>query len=129
MIEKAIHQQWAATAGLTSLIPAASFTTGSRLSDPDTPLPAAVLMLENTTKRYVNTHHLKIGELRIKVWVRDHDDGVAVRQQIETAFNNTNWSTDNLKVIVSRVTSDEAIQEDDGVWQFIFDLSLIVKNI
>lgn len=129
MIEQTIHERFAASAGLVALLPTERFTTGNRLDDPETELPAAVLDLQSTSKRYVNTHHLKESDIRLKVWVRDHADGVAIREELENVFDNTDWVGTKLRVIKSRIEDDSAIQEDDGVWQFLFTLSVISKKI
>jgi len=127
-VESAIHSRWSDSSGLTDLLPAERFTTGSRLDD-GAVLPSAILELEDTQKRYVNTSHLKTCDIRIKFWVRDHDDGIAIREQIELAYDNTHWTSGNTKVIASRIETDTALQEDDDVWQFVFQLDLITKKI
>jgi len=127
MIEQAIHHRWEESEPLTLLMPAARFTTGSRL-DENTELPAGVLMVENTERRRSNSGHVKYRGLRIKVWSRDHYTGVQIAKQIEATFDNHAWDLNvvggTFHVILSRISNDYYIQEDDGVFQFVFDLEL-----
>jgi len=127
MIERAIHHRWEESEPLALLLPAARFTTGSRL-DENATLPAGVLMLEDTRRTRSNSGHVKTRGVRIKVWDHSHQDGTAIRDQVEAAFDNKSWSLtvdgETFRVIVCRITNDFWIQEDDGSFQFVFDLEL-----
>ena len=125
MIEKAIHTQWADVSSLTAVIPAASFTTGSRLDDKDSPLPAAVMELQSTNRDRKNSGATRTHSVRIKAWVRNHSTGVSLRSAMLEAFENTAWTITGFSVIECRIENEFALQEDDGVWQFVFDIELL----
>lgn len=133
MIEAAIHSRWAATATLVSLVPSERFLTGANLEDSperiNQGLPAASLTIQGSQRHRTNQGYAKQTSARIQVWVRNNAGGVALRPPMDAAFENTEWSVTasgrQVSVIESRIENDYAIEEEDGIWQFIFDLELL----
>jgi hypothetical protein len=134
VIEAAIHARWASVDELTELIPASKFTTGSELSGDESGsessgLPIAVLTVQGSQKHRHNNGHATLTTVRVQAWVRDHFDGVSLQNPMQLAFENTDWSItlngQTCSVIESRIENEYAIQEEDGCWQFIFDLELL----
>lgn len=133
MIEAAIHSRWATTATLLALIPSDRFVTGSNQNDsPDRvndTLPAASLTIQGSQRIRTNKGYGKQTTARVQCWVRSHAEGVALRGPMDAAFENTTWTAAagplTVSVLKSRVENDYCIEEDDGAWQFVFELELL----
>lgn len=123
-IYAAIHARWAATASLIAVVPAARVTTGNRQDDDDS-LPVATISLEGERKSFTNSGPKSVvASIRVQAWIREHVNGVALRSAMETAFDNTGWTSSGVTVVLSRVDNSYDLREPDGVWQFVFDLEI-----
>jgi hypothetical protein len=121
-----IHQRWAATAALNGLLPAARVFTGISA---DPALPYAVISKESQRPgEYHNdgSATAAVG-LRIQVFHGQHDAGAAVMEQVQAAFDNSDFPLSGSdKVLDMRCLNDAERQNDDGVWQFTCDFQCMV---
>lgn len=116
-LEQAIHQRWAATDALNSLLPAENVTTGRSLSR-STPYATLVRQRSRPALRTNTADAVDEVTLRFNVWHDDHDAGLAIAQQIKAAFDRGRFAlAGGDRVIEMRRTGDWATQHDDGVWQ------------
>lgn len=117
---------------MVALVPAERFTTGSNVNDsPDRindQLPAASLVVQGTQRSRTNKGHAKRATARVQIWTRKHADGIALTEAMNAAFENVDWSTSigqkTVNVLSSRIENEYSLEEDDGAWQFVFDLEL-----
>ena len=135
-IEKAIRDRWAASAALTALMSVNSLTTGWNPEEKatDEQLPAGMLNVQRTRPNYTSDGRSEDVGVRLQIWSREHAEGKAIRDQIcgyrgessfvPGVFDNQSWAAVGSNVTLCRVENDFAIQEDDGVWQFVFDLAI-----
>lgn len=133
MIEAAIHHRWGAVSELSQRVPADRFLTGSHRDDsPDrinNTLPAASLTVQGSQRVRTNKGYGKRTTARIQIWVQNYADGVDLRGPMDAAFENSNWTAalgeQTVHVLSSRIENDYSLEEDDGAWQFVFDLEFL----
>lgn len=127
-IEAAIHEiigdsEIPDAVALLALLPAERIVTGTVH---DQNLPYATINLESNAAEYRSSAGgLRRFLVRFQVWHENHASGVAIRDAIEQLFENKSFSTDAGAVIQTRHENSLALQEDDGVWQFVVDVSVI----
>lgn len=120
-LEQAIHQRWAASEGLNSVLAAERVKTGRSLGDS---LPYAnVARLSNRTALRTNAGDaLDEVVLRVNVWHDDYDSGRAIVHALKAAFDRADFAlADGVQVVQMRRTDDSATQHEDGTWQFTVD--------
>jgi hypothetical protein len=117
-LEQVVHQRWAASEDLSSLLPAGNVKTG-RSFDGSVPY-ASIARLGNRTAFRTNAGDaLDEVMLRINVWHDDYDAGRAIMEQITATFDRSDFALSGAdRVIQMRRTDDSASQHDDGTWQF-----------
>lgn len=125
-IEQAIHEILADNTNpnavaLAALLPSARVVTGDGQSDLTLPYATVNLASENAEYRS-NASTIRQPSIRIQVWHDDHAAGVAIREAIRVLFDNQEFSTSVGNLLLTRVENTFAIQEPDGVWQFVIDL-------
>ena len=121
-LEQAIHQHWADTAALETLLPAAKVTTGRSSS---AAVPYATI--ERTESR--PTLPTNLGDavedvaLRVTVWHDDHDAGHAIAEQVEIAMDRATLTlAGDGQAARLRRTGSAATQHADGLWQWTIEL-------
>jgi len=117
-LEQVIHQRWAASDALASLLPAERVKTGRSHGDA---MPyATVTRLGNRTVFRTNAGDaLDEVALRINVWHDDYDAGRAVVAELKAALDRSDFPlAGGRRVVQMRRTGDSASQHDDGAWQF-----------
>lgn len=136
-IEKAIRDRWAGSAPLVALMPVEKLTTGWSPEEKatDEQLPAGMLNVQNNRGSYTSSGRADEVGVRLQIWSREHAEGKAIRDQIcgyrgessfvPGVFDNQSWAAVGSNVTLCRVENDFALQEEDGVWQFVFDLTVI----
>jgi hypothetical protein len=136
-VEKAIRDRWASSADLSALMSVDSLTTGWSHEEKatDEQLPAGMLNVQSTRGNYTSDGRSDEVGVRLQIWSREHAEGKAIRDQIcgyrgeaswvTGVFDNVSWQADGTNVSLCRVDNDFAFQEEDGVWQFVFDLTVI----
>ena len=120
-LEQAVHQRWAATGALASLLPVENVTTG--LARADT-LPYATIArrLGRTTLRTNAGATQEEVTLRINVWHDDHDAGRAIAEQVDAAFDGATFSLSSpARAVQMRRTDVQDSQRDDGIWRFAIE--------
>jgi Protein of unknown function (DUF3168) len=117
-LEQAIHQRWAASETLESLLPAERLKTGL---SPGDPMPYATLTRQGNR----TTLHSNAGDavdettLRIDVFSDNFDAGQAIAEQVKAAFDRSSFAlSGDDRVVQMRRTNDWAAQAADRVWQF-----------
>jgi hypothetical protein len=117
-LEQVIHQRWAASEGLNSLLSAGAVKTGRSLAG-SVPY-AGIARLGNRTAFRTNAGDaLDEVTVRINVWHDDYDAGRAILGQVKTTFDRSDFALlGGDRVVQMRRTNDSASQHDDGTWQF-----------
>lgn len=117
-LEQVVHQRWAASEGLSSLLPAGNVKTG-RSFDGSVPY-ASIARLGNRTAFRTNAGDaLDEVTLRINVWHDEYDAGRAIMEQVNATFDRSDFAlSGGDHVVQMRRTDDSASQHDDGTWQF-----------
>lgn len=134
-LEAAIHTWWAdatlpKAVALNSLLGVASLVTGDMQNDDGTfaDVPYCTLNRESNSQAWqTNCGRFDSGLLRFQVWHSDHAAGMAIRQAIVNCFDNQEYEIDDVTIESMQFQNDLAIQEEDGVWQFLIDFSVIHK--
>ena len=120
-LEQAVHQRWAATGALASLLPVENVTTGLARGDS---LPYATIVRKQgrTTLRTNAGATLEEVTLRINVWHDDHDAGRDIAEQVEAAFEGADFAlSSGERAIQMRRTDEQGSQRDDGIWRFAIE--------
>ena len=120
-LEQAVHQRWAATGALASLLPVESVKTGLARGDS---LPYATIVRKQgrTTLRTNAGATLEEVTLRINVWHDDHDAGRDIAERVEAAFDGAEFTlSSGERVIQMRRTDEDCSQRDDGIWRFTLE--------
>jgi len=119
-LEQAIHGRWADDATLESLLPAAGLTTGI---SPGATAPYATLnrLHCRTVLRSNAGDAVDEVALRVSIWHDNHDDGRAILEAVQGAFDRSAFSlADGQRVVEMRRTDDRAVQDGDK-WNFVID--------
>jgi len=120
-LEEAVHQRWAATGALASLLPVENVTTGLARGDF---LPYATIVRKQgrATLRTNAGATLEEVTLRINVWHDDHDAGRDIAEEVEAAFDGADFAlSSGARVIHMRRTDEEDSQRDDDIWRFTLE--------
>ena len=120
-LEAALHARWSTSAELLALVPADRFLTGfaHRETTLDN-LPCVMLTragnvpLARTSRTLVEQ-----ANVRLQIWSRTHTQATLIRGLILQAFNAADWASGPTQIVQCRLVSDDALQEDDDVWQWI----------
>ena len=117
-LEQVIHQRWAASEGLSSLLSADLVRTGP--SSAGSVPCATVERVGNRTAFRTNAGDaLDEVTLQIHVWHDDYDAGRAIADQVEATFDRSDFAlSGGDRVVQMRRTDDSATRHDDGIWQF-----------
>jgi hypothetical protein len=120
-LEQVIHQRWAASEGLNSLLPADRVKTG-RSFDASVPYASIARQGNRTAFRTNSGDALDEVALQIDVWHDDYDAGRAIVDQIEATFDRSDFAlAGGDRVVQMRRTGDAASQHDDATWQFTIE--------
>ena len=120
-LEQAIHQRWAASDTLASLLPAERLKTGRSFGDS---LPYATITRQGNRTAFRTNAGDALDEVRlqIRVWHDDYDAGRAIAEQVKAAFDRSDFAlSGGGRVVQMRRTGDSASQHDDGTWRFTVD--------
>ena len=120
-LEQAVHQRWAATGALASLLPTENVTTGAARGDS---LPYATIVRKQGRPPLRTNAGATLEEvtLRINAWHDDHDAGRAIAEQVEAAFDGADFAlASGARVIQMRRTDEQGSQSDDGIWRFTLE--------
>lgn len=129
MIEKAIHEILADNSNpdavaLLQLIPINRIVTGT---SHDHPFPYANVNIESNQANYrSNGGSAREPRVRIQIWHETHSVGVQIRKAFETLFEKKTFAADGMTIDTWHENTI-AIEEDDGVWQFLIDIKTLVK--
>lgn len=116
-LEQAIHQRWAASGELQSLLPADNVTTGP---SPAAALPHATIWRKTgrTICRTNAQHSLDEVTLAISVWHDDHDAGRAIAEAVRAAFDRAAFPlAGGDRVMQMRRIAESTTQSPHGTWQ------------
>lgn len=139
-VEKVIRDRWASSNELVALMPVESLTTGWNPEERATneQLPAGFLNIPSSSGNYSSDGRSTTYEVRIQFWSLEHAAGKAIQDLIvgyrgETewvpgVFDNQSWAAVGVNVTLCRVANAFALQEDDGVWQFVNDLTITIDG-
>ena len=120
-LEQAVHQRWAATGALASLLPVENVTTGPAGGD-SLPYATIVRKRSRTTLRTNAGATLEEVTLRINVWHDDHDAGRDVAEQVEAAFDGAEFTLASpQRAVRMRRTDEHGSQRDNGIWRFTLE--------
>jgi hypothetical protein len=125
-LEAAIHQRWAATPALESLLSAQRVRTGLVHAEGR---PYATLERKSSRTAFRTNAGDALDEvtLAIHVWHDSHDAGRAIVQAILAAFDRSDFDFDGGdRVVQMRRTADSAKQHDNNAGQFSLEFSLSV---
>lgn len=138
-LEGAIHAWWASSSALVALLPVVRVFTGRNQDDDpddeeDTQVDGEDFDPYCTINREGNSddHRTNCGRydsalMRFQLWHTNHAAGSAIAQAIIDCFDNQEYTKDGVHIERMRRSNDLAIQEDDGVWQFLIDFSVLHK--
>jgi hypothetical protein len=123
-VEQIIHEAYEANSYLTALIPADKFVTGMAKG---MSLPYATMNRESSLPSVrSNTNRIDRLLIRFQVWA-SHSTGASMRDTLIDAFDNWSSESSNPRVVMMRKANDFAIEEDDGVWQFLIDFQVEIQ--
>lgn len=112
---------------LLALLPANRIVTG-RIQSGD-PLPWCTINLESDQTEYrSSTGTVRQPLVRFQIWHHDHAAAVSIREAVRTLFENKEFALAHGKILSTRIENDYSIQEDDGVWQFVVDLRILMEG-
>jgi hypothetical protein len=120
-LEQVVHQRWAASDALNSLLAAEHVKTGRSFG---AALPYATIARRGsrTALRTSAGDALDEVTLRVNVWHDQYDAGRAIVHQVKAAFDRTDFAlAGGDRVVQMRRTDDSASQHSDGTWQFTVD--------
>ena len=120
-LEQAIHQRWAATEELASLVPAENVSTGRRFH---AALPYATIRRKagRTVLRTNAQAALDEVVLEISVWHENHDAGRAAAEAVRAAFDRSSFTlAGGNRVMQMRRTADSTAQTQDGTWRMTIE--------
>jgi hypothetical protein len=126
-LEQAIHQRWAASEPLASLLPAERVKTGRSFGHT---VPYATIERRTSRTAFRTNAGDALDEvtLQITVWHDDHDAGWAVIDQIKATFDLRDFAlSGGDRVARMRRTGDSATQHDDGTWQLSIDFTVRIS--
>jgi hypothetical protein len=116
-LEQAIHQRWAAAAGLAALLPAERFITGPAHGS----LRPYAVLRQGVRRPILRTNSgdaLDQVRLAIDLWHDDRGAGQAIVPQIQAAFDRAAFDLSAAaRVILMRQTGDRVVRRGDS-WQF-----------
>ena len=124
-LEQVIHQRWAASGELVSLLPAENVKTGRAFADP---LPYATITREKSRTVLRTNAGDAVDEvtIRINVWHDNHDAGWAVAEQVKAAFDRSEFALSGDDRVVQMCRSEDAAsQDEDGTW--LFTITFLVQ--
>jgi hypothetical protein len=118
-LERAIHERWAAAAGLAAILPAERFTTGLAHAA-GFPYATCERTACRTLLRTSSGDAVDEADLTIRVRHEDYDAGRAIAEQVKAAFDRSDFPlTGGDRAIQMRCVDDSARQHDDGAWEFL----------
>lgn len=123
------RELWESTAELQSVLPVASIITGDGQDEDDDELPTASLSVESSTPAARSSDVcVRQTALQLKVWTEDHAWGESLGLLIEQHLDNVEDRSNPLTILSLRLANRFALQEEDGVWQFVHDFEVINQN-
>lgn len=127
MIERAIHEILADAAipdavALSALLHPDRIVTGI---NHDRDLPYGSISVEGDLVEYrSNAGSMRAPTVRFQIWHDNHENGAAIRDAIQTLFENKEFETTTESIRLSRHENSLTIQEEDGTWQFTIDIEI-----
>lgn len=123
-IEQILQELYAANSYLTVLVPSAKFITGTAKGIVP---PYATLNREGSNPlTRSNVQRIDRTIVRVQAWA-SHSVGSALRDTLIDAWDNLSIETSNPRVLSIRKANDLAIEEDDGIWQFLIDFEITTQ--
>jgi hypothetical protein len=126
--ETIVYEAWADSSVLVGLLPIAKLTFGTN-EDENAELPNANLTVQSdqlTTR--TSSGGVKTGDLRIQVWSELFEEGRDIAKAAEDELDDSERARVGNPPLGVRVTNTFALQEDDGIWQHVIDLSVMYSN-
>lgn len=123
-VEQILHEAFAANAYLVGLLPASKLVTGTAKG---LATPYATINREgNAPMARSNGPRIDRTIVRVTVWAT-HSTGSALRDELIKHWDN--WSSESTtpRVLSMRKQNDLAIEEDDGIWQFLIDFEVVTQ--
>ena len=130
-IETAVHEilndaSIADAVALLALLPANRIVAGE---GHNFDLPYANVSIESDLPEYrSNKGQIRAPRVRFQVWHDSHADGIAIRNAVETLFENKTFQT-TLVRLETRHENSITMQEEDGTWQFMVDIETKLATI
>ena len=125
-LAKYLHQLWAEAAELNALLPAAKVFTGMS-SDPARPYAVIAKESAKPFSRHNDGSALDKVLMRIQVYHGGYDAGLAVVNEIKSAFKRAAFDLDGgCKVLAMRRIGESEKQLDAEEWQFTVDFQCTV---
>ncbi len=118
---QAIHQRWAASAGLDALLPASRVYTG--ISVEGTTPYAVITKQSDRPWVYLGDGSTidRVG-VRVEVFHDDYDAAAAIMHQVKAAFDRADLTlTGGDRVINVQRLDDSERQDNDGLWRLTID--------
>jgi hypothetical protein len=125
-LEAAIHDRWALTPALESLLPAERVRTGLVHGEGR---PYATIERKSSRTAFRTNAGDSLDEitLAIHVWHDSYDAGQAIVQAILAALDRSDFDFGaGDRVVQMRRTAESAKQHDNNVWQFSLEFSVSV---
>lgn len=95
----------------------------------DLPLPYATINVENNNSLYYsNGGSPRRATVRVQLWHDSHAQGCELRAKLIGIVDNKNFTTSEAAILCCRHENDFAVQEEDGVWQFIIDFDVMIEG-
>ena len=131
-LSQVIHERWAADGTLNGLLDESLFMTGMNFSaDPKFPYATLTRPQGTVNSRRNDGTRTDILPVIITLYhgADSYDEGVAIEQAIDDAFDDTDFSLANGdKVVQMRITGPPAeIQDEEGNWSWECNFDLVVE--
>ncbi len=118
---QAIHQRWAASAGLDALLPVSRVYTGISVEGTT---PYAVITKQSDRPWVYLSDGSTIDRVgvRVEVFHDDYDAAAAIMHQVKAAFDRADLTlTGGDRVINVQRLDDSERQDNDGLWRLTID--------
>jgi hypothetical protein len=125
-LEQAIHQRWASSGKLSSLLPVDRVRTGLAR---DLGIPYATLTRKpgRTILRTNAGDALDEIPIVIQLWHDQFDAGQAIAREVKAALDRSQFAlADGDRVIDMRRSGESVVERGDGTWQWAIEFSVQV---
>jgi hypothetical protein len=120
-LEAALHARWSTSADLLAIVPADRFLTGYAHRETALDNLPCVMLTRSGNIPLARTSRTLVEQanVRLQVWSREHAQASEIRRLILQVLNAADWVTASTHIVQCRLISDDCLQEDDDVWQWI----------